>query len=123
MFELSRVRSLQQQLLASSRKRKLAEGLYVEEVESSTLAVVAPEAETYLQQLFMLMLAYAFAGVHPKVGATDASTKMLSADSTGFAQVPLDVMLALLPGPQDSPDDPSVEETGLAAAARRGRAR
>ncbi|CAJ1445984.1 unnamed protein product [Effrenium voratum] len=54
VFELSRVRSLQQQLLASSRKRKLAEGLYVEEDESSTLAVVAPEAETYLQQLFML---------------------------------------------------------------------
>ena len=74
VFELSRVHSLQQQLLASSRKRKLAEGLYVEESESAASAVVAQDVETYLQQLFTLMLAYAFAGVHPKVGAPEAST-------------------------------------------------
>ena len=83
---------LQYQLHTTQKKRKLAEGLYTEEAEDEDK--IPHDWENYLDRLLTLLLAYAMAGVTPRASVKDASMeKALGADSTGFVEVPLDVVM------------------------------
>ena len=77
----------------SQKKRKLAEGLYTEEVEDDD--ETPHDWENYMDRMLSLMLAYAMAGVTPRADVRDASLeKSLGAESTTFVEVPLDVVMA-----------------------------
>ena len=93
VYSLWKVRTLQYQLHTTQKKRKLAEGLYTEEVEDDDRA--PHDWESYMDRMLSLMLAYAMAGVTPRADVRDASSeKSLGAESTNFVEVPLDVVMA-----------------------------
>ena len=93
VYSLWKVRTLQYQLHTTQKKRKLAEGLYTEEVEDDDRA--PHDWESYMDRMLSLMLAYAMAGVTPRADVRDASAeKSLGAESTNFVEVPLDVVMA-----------------------------
>jgi hypothetical protein len=92
VYNLWKVRTLQYQLHTTQKKRKLAEGLYTEDAEDEDK--IPHDWEGYMDRLLTLLLAYAMAGVTPRVGVKDASLeKSLGSDSTVFVEVPLDVVM------------------------------
>ena len=71
VFDVWKVRSLQFQLTSSSKKRKLADTLFVEDWEG------------YVDKLYTLLVAYALAGPGRVSGAPEAAREaVLGADST-----------------------------------------
>ena len=93
VYNVWKVKTLQFQLHTSQKRRKLGEGLFTEEVEESE--TVVQDAESYLDKLHSLMLAYAIVGATPIQGApTPGAENALGADSTRFVVAPLDVLMA-----------------------------
>ena len=93
VYNVWKVKTLQFQLHTSQKRRKLGEGLYTEEAEESE--PVVQDAESYLDKLHSLMLAYAIVGATPIQGApTPGAENALGADSTRFVVAPLDVLMA-----------------------------
>ena len=74
VYSLWKVRTLQYQLHTTQKKRKLAEGLYTEEVEDDDRA--PHDWESYMDRMLSLMLAYAMAGVTPRADVRDASGQL-----------------------------------------------
>ena len=66
VFNICEVKNLQFQLTTVQKKRKLGDNLYTEETETDEH--VSKDAETYLDKLYILMLAYAIAGAAPFAG-------------------------------------------------------
>lgn len=91
VYNVWKVKSLQFQLHTTQRKRKLADGLYMDDQEEDE--ATGHDADGYLDRLHTLMLAYALAGSQPLAGAP-ATAEDLGADSTSYVAAPLDVMLA-----------------------------
>ena len=60
VYNIWRVKTLQFQLTTSQKKRKLSEGLFLEDGDDEE--VVTHDVDNYLDRLFTLMLAYAMAG-------------------------------------------------------------
>ena len=93
-FKISKVKNLLFQLTTVQKKRKLGDSLYTEETETDEH--VSKDAETYLDKLYILMLAYAIAGAAPLAGVCDPSkVRTLGSNSTECVEVPLDMVLAL----------------------------
>ena len=97
VYNIWRVKTLQFQLTTSQKKRKLSEGLFLEDGDDEE--VVTHDVDNYLDRLFTLMLAYAMAGCsggrpeHPTTRAPDAAQELnLGADTVKFANVPMDVV-------------------------------
>ena len=91
VYNIWRVKTLQFQLTTSQKKRKLSEGLFIEDDEDEE--VVAHDVDNYLDRLFTLLLAYAMAGCAGVTGAPDAAQELnLGADTVKFVNVPLDVI-------------------------------
>ena len=95
VFSIWKVKSLQFQLMTTQKKRKLGDNLFTEEVEEEEPS--ARDTEAYLDKLQTLMVAYAMAGVGPLPapgpGFDPKEELTLGADSTRFAQVPLDIAM------------------------------
>ena len=91
VYNVWKVKSLQFQLHTSQKKRKLADGLFVEEIEDDDSP--GNDAEGYLDRLQTLMIAYSIAGAQALTGAP-TTAEDLGADSTRYVAVPLDVMLS-----------------------------
>ena len=96
VFSVWKVKSLQFQLTSTEKKRKLGECLFTEEPDEEEPS--NRDAGAYLDKLFTFLLAYAMAGVHPPqplAPGFDAKREaVLGADTSKFAAVPLDVMMA-----------------------------
>lgn len=93
VYNLWKVKSLQFQLHCTQKKRKLGDGLYTDEVDDEEPA--SHDADSYLDKLHTLLLAYAIAGASPLPGAPAAAEEAaLGADSTLFVAVPLDVVMS-----------------------------
>ena len=91
VYNIWRVKTLQFQLTTSQKKRKLSDGLFIEEGEDEE--VVAHDVDNYLDRLFTLLLAYAMSGCAGVTGAPDAAQELnLGADTAKFVNVPLDVI-------------------------------
>ena len=87
-----KVRSLQFQLVSTSKKRKLGENLFTEDQELEE--VVPRDWESYLDRLQILLTAYALAGVQAVANGPPANSEnTVGADTTQFVQVPLDVVM------------------------------
>ena len=56
VYNIWRVKALQSQLTTSQKKRKLSEGLFIEDGEGEE--VVSHDFDNYLDRLFTLLLAY-----------------------------------------------------------------
>eukprot|EP00434_Breviolum_minutum_P039089 symbB.v1.2.034695.t1/scaffold4526.1/size39880/1 len=91
VYNVWKVKSLQFQLHTTQRKRKLADGLYMDDQEEDEST--GQDADSYLDRLRTLMLAYALAGSQPLAGAP-TTVEDLGADSTSYVAAPLDIMLA-----------------------------
>ncbi|CAE7248146.1 unnamed protein product, partial [Symbiodinium sp. CCMP2456] len=92
IFSVWKVKSLQHQLLSSVKKRKLAPNLYTEDDDPDEAG--PRDAESYLDRLFTLCLAYAMAGTMAVSGAPAGTEEAhLGADSSLFVAVPLDVTM------------------------------
>ena len=92
VYNVWKVKSLLQfQLHTSQKKRRLADGLYVDEMEEDDIP--GNDADSYLDRLHTLMIAYAIAGAQALAGAPTIAED-LGADSTRYVAVPLDVMLS-----------------------------
>ena len=63
VFSVWKVKSLQFQLVTTSKKRKLSDNLFTEELQEEE--PVVQDWENYLDRPQILLLAYALAGVHP----------------------------------------------------------
>ena len=81
VFSVWKVKSLQFQLVVTSKKRKLSDNLFTEELQEDE--PVVQDWENYLERLQILLLAYALAGVHP----------LPQSSSTKFVEDPLDVLM------------------------------
>ncbi|CAE7730172.1 unnamed protein product [Symbiodinium sp. CCMP2592] len=92
VYAIWKVRSLYFQLTTVQRKRKLGDNLYTEEPD--TEEAVTKDADTYLDKLYTLLLAYSMAGVFPLPGVDMSKEAVLSASSADFVGVPLDVAMA-----------------------------
>ena len=93
VFDVWRVKSLQFQLTTVQRKRKLRDNLFTEEVD--TEEQVAKDADTYLDKLYTLLLAYAIAGAATLTGVADLTKEaLLGANTVEFVEVPLEVVMA-----------------------------
>lgn len=68
VYNVWKVKSLQFQLHTTQRKRKLADGLYMDDQEEDD--ATGHDADSYLDRLHTLMLAYALAGSQPLAGAS-----------------------------------------------------
>ena len=91
VYNIWRVETLQFQLTTSQKKRKLSEGLFIEDGEDKE--AVAHDVDNCLDRLFTLLLAYAMAGCAGVTGAPDAAQEFnLGADTVKFVNVPLDVI-------------------------------
>ena len=83
VYNIWRVKTLQFQLTTSQKKRKLSEGLFIEEGDDEE--VVAHDVDNYLDKLFTLLLAYAMAGCTGVTGAPEAAQELnLGSDTTKF---------------------------------------
>jgi hypothetical protein len=74
VYNIWRVETLQFQLTTSQKKRKLSEGLFIEDGEDKE--AVAHDVDNYLDRLFTLLLAYAMAGCAGVTGAPDAAQEL-----------------------------------------------
>ena len=91
VYNIWRVKTLQFQLTTSQKKRKLSEGLFLEDGDDEE--VVTHDVDNYLDRLFTLMLAYAMAGCSGVTGAPDAAQELnLGADTVKFVNVPMDIV-------------------------------
>jgi hypothetical protein len=91
VYNIWRVKTLQFQLTTSQKKRKLSEGLFLEDGEDEE--VVTHDVDNYLDRLFTILLAYAMAGCSGATGAPDAAQELnLGADTVKFVNVPMDVV-------------------------------
>ena len=91
VYNIWRVKTLQFQLTTSQKKRKLSEGLFLE--DGNDEEVVTHDVDNYLDRLFTLMLAYAMAGCSGVTGAPDAAQELnLGADTVKFVNVPMDIV-------------------------------
>ena len=92
IFSVWKVKSLQHQLLSSVKKRKLAPNLYTEDDDPEEAG--PRDADSYLDRLFTLCLAYAMAGTMAVPAAPAAIDEAsLGADSALFVTVPVDVVM------------------------------
>ena len=92
VFSVWKVKSLQFQLVSTSKKRKLGENLFTEDQELEE--VVPRDWESYLDRLRILLTAYALAGVQAVAGGPPANSEnTVGADTTQFVQAPLDVVM------------------------------
>ena len=91
--DIWKVRSLQFQLGTSQEKRRLADGLYMDEPDTDE--VMSPVVDTYLQKLHTRMIAYALNGTQLIPGVDPVREKALGANTSEFVEVPLYCMLAL----------------------------
>lgn len=83
VYNIWQVKTLQFQLTTSQKKRKLSEGLFIEEGDDEE--VVAHDVDNYLDKLFTLLLAYAMAGCTGVTGAPEAAQELnLGSDTTKF---------------------------------------
>ena len=73
VYNIWRVKTLQFQLTTSQKKRKLSEGLFLEDGDDEE--VVTHDVDNYLDRLFTLMLAYAMAGCSWGDRSTRRSTR------------------------------------------------
>ena len=81
VFSVWKVKSLQFQLVSTSKRRKLGDNLFTEEQELEE--VVAKDWETYLDRLQILLTAYALAGVVAVAGGPAANNEStVGADSS-----------------------------------------
>ena len=93
VFSVWKVKSLQFQLVSTSKKRKLGKNLFTEDQELEE--VVPRDWESYLDRLQILLTAYSLtplAGVQAVAGVPPPpanSENTVGADTTQFAQVPL----------------------------------
>ena len=74
VFSVWKVKSLQFQLVTTSKKRKLSENLFTEELQEDE--PVVHDWENYLDRLQILLLAYALAGVHPLSSAPPSAQEL-----------------------------------------------
>ena len=89
VFSVWKVKSLQFQLVSTSKKRKLGENLFTEDQELEE--VVPRDWESYLDRLQILLTAYALAGVQAVAGSPPANSEnTVGADTTQFVQAPLE---------------------------------
>ncbi|CAE7361503.1 unnamed protein product [Symbiodinium sp. CCMP2592] len=88
VYAIWKVRSLYFQLTTVQRKRKLGDNLFTEEPD--TEEAVTKDADTYLDKLYTLLLAYSMAMVFPLPGVDMSKEAALSASSAEFVGVPLD---------------------------------
>ena len=92
VFSVWKVKSLQFQLVSTSKRRKLGDNLFTEEQELEE--VVAKDWKTYLDRLQILLTAYALAGVIAVAGGPAANNEStVGADTAQFVHVPLDVVM------------------------------
>ena len=92
VFSVWKVKSLQFQLVSTSKKRKLGENLFTEDQELEE--VVPRDWESYLDRLRILLTAYALAGVQAVAGGPPANSEnTVGADTTQFVQALLDVVM------------------------------
>ena len=89
VYNVWKVKSLQFQLHTSQRKRKLADCLYMEDNDDDEAH--GHDADSYLDRLQTLMIAYAIAGAQAITGAPTAAED-LGADSTRYVAVPFDTV-------------------------------
>jgi hypothetical protein len=74
MLRVYNIWRVQFQLTTSQKKRKLSEGLFIEDGEDEE--VVAHDVDYSLDRLFTLLLAYAMAGCAGVTGAPDAAQEL-----------------------------------------------
>ncbi|CAE7363164.1 unnamed protein product, partial [Symbiodinium sp. CCMP2592] len=92
VFSVWKVKSLQFQLLSTSKKRKLGDNLYTEDQDQDE--VIPRDYESYLDRLQILLTAYALAGVQPVAGSPPANGEnTVGSDTTQFVHAPLDVLM------------------------------
>ncbi|CAE7538614.1 unnamed protein product [Symbiodinium sp. CCMP2592] len=92
VFSVWKVKSLQFQLLSTSKKRKLGDNLYTEDQDQDE--VIPRDCESYLDRLQILLTAYALAGVQPVAGSPPANGEnTVGSDTTQFVHAPLDVLM------------------------------
>ncbi|CAE7815841.1 unnamed protein product [Symbiodinium sp. CCMP2592] len=89
VFSVWKVKSLQFQLVSTSKKRKLGDNLYTEDQEQDEAV-----PRVYLDRLQILLTAYALAGVQAVAGSPPANGEnTVGADTTQFVHAPLDVLM------------------------------
>ncbi|CAE7812806.1 unnamed protein product [Symbiodinium sp. CCMP2592] len=92
VFSVWKVKSLQFQLLSTSKKRRLGDNLYTEDQDQDE--VIPRDCESYLDRLQILLTAYALAGVQPVAGSPPANGEnTVGSDTTQFVHAPLDVLM------------------------------
>ncbi len=97
VYNVSLARTLEHQVPTARRRRKAGEGLYTFDDEETAARPqhYVTDAELYLDNLHLNLLALALAGVGKNPQAVDPSTEtVLGADSTQHVLVPLDVVMA-----------------------------
>ena len=92
VFNIWKVRNLQYQLHTTNKRRKVGENLFTEDHEDDDS--VAQSWESYLDKLYILMVAYSMAGTTALNTAPGTDPEGLGADSTKYVEVPLDVVMA-----------------------------
>ena len=89
VYNIWRVKSLQFQQATTQRKRKIADSLYVEEAEEDEPA--NRDANSYLDKLWTLLLAYSMAGSASCTTAPGVA-ESLGSNSVEYVEVPVDVI-------------------------------
>ncbi len=98
VYSVSLARTLEHQVTTARKRRKVGEGLYTFEYEETAERppIYVTDAELYLDNLLLYLLALALAGVGKNPQAADPPPETLGADSTQHVLVPLDVVMAYL---------------------------
>ena len=93
VYNVSKVKTLQFQFHTTQKRRKLGDGPYTDDVEEAE--PVVQDAESYLDRLHSLMLAYAIVGAAAiQGGPTPGAENSIGADSSRFVIAPLDILMA-----------------------------
>ena len=91
VYNIWRVKTLQFHFTTSQKKRKLSEGLFLEDGEDEE--VVTHDLDNYLDRLFTLLLALWPVALAGATGAPDPAQELnLGADTVKFVNVPMDVV-------------------------------
>ncbi len=97
VYSVSLARTLEHQVTTARKRRKVGEGLYTfdDEETAERPPIYVTDAELYLDNLHLYLLALALAGVGKNPQAADPPPEtFLGADSTQHVLVPLDVVMA-----------------------------
>ena len=89
VYNIWRVKSLQFQQATTQKKRKIADSLYVEEAEEDEPA--SRDANSYLDKLWTLLLAYAMAG-SASCATAPSVAEGLGSNSVEYVEVPVDII-------------------------------